>query len=170
MVRIIAYININFWTRLSCWFIKKKPSFLTVCKMWLGWLDSNQRMSAPKADALPLGDTPIFFKLSLPWQRRLLYHIEKPMSSIFWNIFRFFSVVLVFRITNSYILNGLNNPSIFLSHFVDYEYSCADQYKSNQRLKAECLLCLSEQKRRKKHTANRVHKAENSNFRYGVVL
>ena len=26
---------------------------------WLGWLDSNQRMSAPKADALPLGDTPI---------------------------------------------------------------------------------------------------------------
>ena len=26
--------------------------------MWLGWLDSNQRMSAPKADALPLGDTP----------------------------------------------------------------------------------------------------------------
>ena len=27
--------------------------------MWLGWLDSNQRMSAPKADALPLGDTPI---------------------------------------------------------------------------------------------------------------
>lgn len=29
------------------------------CQVWLGWLDSNQRMSAPKADALPLGDTPI---------------------------------------------------------------------------------------------------------------
>lgn len=28
------------------------------CQLWLGWLDSNQRMSAPKADALPLGDTP----------------------------------------------------------------------------------------------------------------
>ena len=28
---------------------------------WLGWQDSNLRMSAPKADALPLGDTPIRF-------------------------------------------------------------------------------------------------------------
>lgn len=28
------------------------------CSNWLGRLDSNQRMSAPKADALPLGDTP----------------------------------------------------------------------------------------------------------------
>ncbi|GEM_PF-800520 len=27
--------------------------------IWLGWRDSNPRMSAPKADALPLGDTPI---------------------------------------------------------------------------------------------------------------
>tara|TARA_R110002073_G_scaffold333825_1_gene522044 strand:- start:647 stop:952 length:306 start_codon:yes stop_codon:yes gene_type:complete len=26
---------------------------------WLGWLDSNQRMAAPKAAALPLGYTPI---------------------------------------------------------------------------------------------------------------
>ena len=26
---------------------------------WLGWRDSNPRMSAPKADALPLGDTPL---------------------------------------------------------------------------------------------------------------
>ena len=26
---------------------------------WLGWRDSNPRMSAPKADALPLGDTPV---------------------------------------------------------------------------------------------------------------
>ena len=29
------------------------------CQVWLGWQDSNLRMSAPKADALPLGDTPI---------------------------------------------------------------------------------------------------------------
>ena len=26
---------------------------------WLGWRDSNPRMSAPKTDALPLGHTPI---------------------------------------------------------------------------------------------------------------
>lgn len=26
---------------------------------WLGWLDSNQRMTIPKTVALPLGDTPI---------------------------------------------------------------------------------------------------------------
>ena len=30
---------------------------------WLGWQDSNLRMSAPKADALPLGDTPTSFSL-----------------------------------------------------------------------------------------------------------
>ena len=37
---------------------------------WLGWQDSNLRMSAPKADALPLGDTPTIINfLSLPlWQ------------------------------------------------------------------------------------------------------
>ena len=64
--------------------------------------------------------------------------------------FSIFSIVFVFRITGSYIQNSLNILSIFLPHFVDYEYTCADQYKSNQRLKAECLLCLSEQKRRKK--------------------
>lgn len=29
------------------------------CQVWLGWQDSNLRMSAPKADALPLGDTPL---------------------------------------------------------------------------------------------------------------
>jgi|GEM_PF-6663628 hypothetical protein len=39
--------------------LKKKPPKMTVYELWLGWLDSNQRMSAPKADALPLGDTPI---------------------------------------------------------------------------------------------------------------
>ena len=26
---------------------------------WLGWRDSNPRMSAPKTDALPLGDSPL---------------------------------------------------------------------------------------------------------------
>ena len=26
---------------------------------WLGWRDSNPRMPAPKAGALPLGDTPV---------------------------------------------------------------------------------------------------------------
>ena len=29
--------------------------------VWLGWQDSNLRMSIPKTDALPLGDTPIYF-------------------------------------------------------------------------------------------------------------
>lgn len=29
------------------------------CPVWLGWLDSNQRMTIPKTVALPLGDTPI---------------------------------------------------------------------------------------------------------------
>ena len=29
------------------------------CQVWLGWLDSNQRMTIPKTVALPLGDTPI---------------------------------------------------------------------------------------------------------------
>lgn len=28
------------------------------CQVWLGWLDSNQRMTIPKTVALPLGDTP----------------------------------------------------------------------------------------------------------------
>ena len=50
-----------------CWFSHKHtlPNKKTLHKgelfYWLGWLDSNQRMSAPKADALPLGDTPISF-------------------------------------------------------------------------------------------------------------
>ena len=30
------------------------------CQAWLGWLDSNQRMTIPKTVALPLGDTPLF--------------------------------------------------------------------------------------------------------------
>ena len=28
------------------------------CQVWLGWLDSNQRMTIPKTVALPLGYTP----------------------------------------------------------------------------------------------------------------
>lgn len=42
------------------WFYKKKKPCKNkvLSKFWLGRLDSNQRMSAPKADALPLGDTP----------------------------------------------------------------------------------------------------------------
>lgn len=123
--------------------------------------------------------SPMPYHLATP-QYSLSYHcrdnvnyyitLKSRCQAFFEIFFDFFSIVPVFKITYSYISNDLNNPSIFLSHFVDYEYSCADQYKSNQRLKAECLLCLSEQKRRKKHTANRVHKAENSDFRYGVVL
>lgn len=34
-------------------------------KIWLGWQDSNLRMAASKAAALPLGDTPIFASLIL---------------------------------------------------------------------------------------------------------
>ena len=123
--------------------------------------------------------SPMPYHLATP-QYSLSYHcrdnvdyyitLKSRCQAFFEIFFSFFSIVFVFRITYSYILNSLNIPSIFLSHFVDYEYSCADQYKRNQRLKAECLLCLSEQKRRKKYTANRVHKAENSDFRYGVVL
>ena len=118
--------------------------------------------------------SPMPYHLATP-QYSLSYHCRdnvdyyitlKSRCQAFFEIFFDF----VSWITYSYIPNNLNNLSIFLSHFVDYKYTCADQYKSNQRLKAECLLCLSEQKRRKKYTANRVHKAENSNFRYGVVL
>ena len=32
---------------------------MAISELWLGWQDSNLRMSAPKADALPLGDTPL---------------------------------------------------------------------------------------------------------------
>ncbi len=35
MIRIIAYININFRTQLSCLFIKKKSPFLTIFELWL---------------------------------------------------------------------------------------------------------------------------------------
>ena len=33
-----------------------------VLQIWLGWRDSNPRMSAPKTDALPLGDIPIAYQ------------------------------------------------------------------------------------------------------------
>ena len=33
----------------------------TYLKIWLGWLDLNQRMRESKSRALPLGDTPIKF-------------------------------------------------------------------------------------------------------------
>ncbi len=37
--------------------------------MWLGWLDSNQRMRESKSRALPLGDTPISIDmLSFQWE------------------------------------------------------------------------------------------------------
>ncbi len=126
-------------------------------------------MAESESDALPLGDTPMF---RCHCRDNVDYYITlKSRCQAFFEIFfDFFRLFPFFEITYSYIMNNFNNPSIFLPHFVDYEYSCADQYKSDQRLKAECLLCLSEQKRRKKHTANRVHKAENSDFRYGVVL
>ena len=40
--------------------IKQKEAFLEASRsIWLGRRDSNPRMSAPKADALPLGDAPI---------------------------------------------------------------------------------------------------------------
>lgn len=39
---------------------------LAVNKSWLGWQDSNLRMAASKAAALPLGDTPIAKDRMLP--------------------------------------------------------------------------------------------------------
>ena len=32
---------------------------ISLLPFWLGWLDSNQRIAAPKTTALPLGDTPL---------------------------------------------------------------------------------------------------------------
>lgn len=31
---------------------------MAIFELWLGWLDSNQRMPIPKTGALPLGDIP----------------------------------------------------------------------------------------------------------------
>ena len=35
-----------------------------LCTSWLGRRDSNPRMSAPKTDALPLGDAPMYMKFT----------------------------------------------------------------------------------------------------------
>ena len=42
--------------------------------LWLGMRDSNPRMSAPKADALPLGESPIFDS----WKELNYFTIFKP--------------------------------------------------------------------------------------------
>ena len=34
-----------------------------IIKIWLGWRDSNPRMLAPKASALPLGDIPLAIQI-----------------------------------------------------------------------------------------------------------
>ena len=39
---------------------KKKDLQTQVIFSWLGMRDSNPRMSAPKADALPLGESPVW--------------------------------------------------------------------------------------------------------------
>lgn len=46
-------------TNISACKIKKKSLFLATYLFWLGWLDSNQRMTVSKTVALPLGDSPI---------------------------------------------------------------------------------------------------------------
>ena len=56
--------------------------------MWLEWLDSNQRMSAPKADALPLGDTPIF-------GARYMYDNFFYIASIFLQKYDFFLLFIL---------------------------------------------------------------------------
>ncbi len=43
-----------------------KLFFLIIYKIWLGWRDSNPRMEAPKASALPLGDTPLSSEICGP--------------------------------------------------------------------------------------------------------
>lgn len=45
-------------TNISACKIIKKSLFLATYLTWLGWLDSNQRMTGSKPVALPLGDTP----------------------------------------------------------------------------------------------------------------
>ena len=69
-----------------CFYKKKKPCKNKVLsKSWLGRLDSNQRMSAPKADALPLGDAPKKIQL-----------------------YTFCSVAYVFSIVSSNYIQNLN--------------------------------------------------------------
>lgn len=40
---------------------EEKELEMLLRSIWLGWRDSNPRMSAPKTDALPLGHTPVFY-------------------------------------------------------------------------------------------------------------
>ena len=49
----------------------KNVKICTFCTYWLGYCDSNTGMSESESDALPLGDTPIFFITVKQ------YHIEK---------------------------------------------------------------------------------------------
>ncbi len=53
------------------------------CQVWLGWLDSNQRMSAPKADALPLGDTPTQNAAHIAYKQELSICQKNINASIF---------------------------------------------------------------------------------------
>ena len=39
---------------------KRKATLLGSFSFWLGWMDSNQRMTISETVALPLGDTPLF--------------------------------------------------------------------------------------------------------------
>ena len=60
---------------------RKQNSFaqiLTTFELWLGWLDSNQRMAESESAALPLGDTPkdVF----------ILYTIKKKINNYFTNL------------------------------------------------------------------------------------
>lgn len=53
---------------------------------WLGRLDSNQRMSAPKADALPLGDAPIFFMIKHAHPEQRYVYDKKNINASFFFI------------------------------------------------------------------------------------
>ena len=49
--------------------------------IWLGWQDSNLRMTESKSVALPLGYTPFFRKCCL--RQTLVYHKSRKKSSVF---------------------------------------------------------------------------------------
>ncbi len=52
---------------------------------WLGRLDSNQRMSAPKADALPLGDAPMLYCGKLVCCKQGIFYDKKNIiASVFF--------------------------------------------------------------------------------------
>lgn len=61
---------------------KKSLNIKDLSALWLGRLDSNQRMSAPKADALPLGDAPT--KSILTKQRALFINFSIFFYAIFF--------------------------------------------------------------------------------------